>query len=260
MKNTLNLFCLTFCSVLCGSLSPASAQDAKAILKQAADQAGGLENLRKLRTFAISVKNPEIVEVHVIRLSTRMSYFRALMPDKTSLEIVLAQQNTFIVERSKEGKAMKVEELNPTEAREAAYDRDMFLLPVLLPFFHDDEAATPKFEGTSNNGHPLISVTLPKAPQSHGQAVRYMLKFSKKTGRLVGAKSVIPAGPNKGKQRAIIFSNYKAVKNLSLPRQIRYKVDGDPVRTINFKIKLDAKFAVTRFLKPKIKQHKGDSK
>lgn len=240
-------------TVLC-SPQQAEAADAKAILKAALKAMGGERATRKVKTLSLAIDGSSVREYHRIRLKGRMSIYTAKRPSGRRLEVVLARGSAFIVDRDQNAKATAIEDLKSTEVKEAGYDRDLFLLPLLLPIFLDSTEAVLRVKSPAPNGDQLVEATLPPAQGSKEQAIRYTLRFSAKTKLLIGAKSVIPAGPEKGRGRIVVYRGYKSASGILLPRELRYKVDTESPRTLKFRLKLDNPLPLTLFLKPRLKK------
>lgn len=228
-------------------------EDPKEIVLQAMRKMGGIAKVKKIKTVSIALNNESIKEFHFVRLKERMSLYRARRSSGRSLEVVLARSSAFVVERDEKNNATDVEDLRKEEIQEAGYDRDLFILPLLLPHFLTDKALL-KYDGQVPNGDLKVTATMPPATASKEASVRYTLRFSKETGLLIGAKSSIPAGPDASRTRIIVFKNYKKAKNSTIlvPTELKYKVDKDPVRSMSFRVKLDAKMPLKLYIKPKV--------
>ncbi|MDF1666632.1 MAG: hypothetical protein P1V97_33090 [Planctomycetota bacterium] len=246
-------------AILCQPVT-ADAGDAKSVLKEALKAMGGDRATRKVKSISLAIDGDSIREYHRIRLKGRMSIYTAKRPSGRRLEVILARGSAFIVDRDKASKPTAIEDLKSSEVKEAGYDRDLFLLPLLLPVFIDSTEAVLRLKPSAPNGDQLVEATLPPASGSKEQAIRYTLRFSSKTKLLIGAKSVIPAGPEKGRGRIVVYRGYKQAAGILLPRELRYKVDTESPRTLKFRLKLNNPLPLTLFLKPRLKKKSGSEK
>jgi hypothetical protein len=244
------------------SVSPraANAANPKEVILKALKAMGGSAKVRKVKTLSLAIDGGTVKEFHRIRLKGRFSIYSAKRPSGRRLQIVLARGSAFVVDRDKDLKVLAIEDLKDSEVKEAGYDRDLFLLPLLLPTFLDATEAVLKDLGAAPNGDMLIEGTLPPSGGSRETSVRYTLRFSAKTAVLIGAKSVIPSGPEKGRTRKVVYRVYKKAGAILLPRELKYKVDEEPVRELKYRLKLDNKLPLTLFLKPRIVAKSGEKK
>jgi hypothetical protein len=246
-----------------GLATPAHAQSnakAKKVLSRALKAMGGAAKVRKVKSLSLAIDGHSIKEFHRMRVKGRLSIYTAKRPNGRRLEIILARGSAFVVEKDEKSKVLAIEDLKKSEVKEAGYDRDLFLLPLLIPTFLDSPTAVLRSLKDAPNGDPLIEGTLPPAEGSHEQAIRYTLRFSAKTGVLIGARSVIPAGPEQGRTRKVVYRTYKQAGLILMPRELKYKVDQDPVRTMKYRLKLDNKLSLTLFLKPRPVNKTGNKK
>jgi len=246
--------------VLLAAQAAAGQEDPKAVLRIALKSMGGAAKVRGVKSVSIALRGGEIKEYHDVRLKGRLYRYRSVRPSGRRLEVILARRSAYIVDRDAKGVASAVTDLDKSQTMEAGYERDLFILPLLLPLLLERDEALLTFAGRTPAGDALVTATVPAAEESREASVRYTLRFSKKSGLLVGARSLIPSGPMGGKTRKVVYKSYKMADSVMLPREMIYKVDEGKVSRMPIRLKLGNKIPLTVYLKPKVVKRKRHSK
>ena len=241
-----------------GGIGPAPAE-ARGILIKSVKAMGGREALVRIRSavMAINPKEGPIKERHVLRLDGRAMHYASRRKSGAGFDVVVGGGQAFLCDRSKEGKATYVEDLNGDDACEGAYERDVLFMPFLLVHLVEDKAKL-SYVGRNSKGHHVIkALVTPPRGNRHEKPFVIRLRFHKDTHLLIAAMGVVPLGQDKGKKRYCESLDYKPQRfgpaTLTLPSKLRDKRGKElPARDFDVRWLLNSDLPTDLFVRPNV--------
>jgi hypothetical protein len=201
-------------------------REPRLVLVRAIEAMGGEAAVRALKAAALSIERPSeesaTRERHTLRLDGRLLHYALRGGDGVGFDVVLAGPQAFLCDRGPPpgSRATHVEDLAPDDAREAAYERDLLFMPLLLPALANDPAAGLEHKGRSSAGEEVIRAVVRPAPGNPGAAPFVIrLRFDATSGLLSAAMSIVPCGTNEGMKRYVEYREPKQVGALTLPHR-----------------------------------------
>lgn len=199
-------------------------REPRLVLLRAIDAMGGEDALRALKAATLSIERPSeesaTRERHTLRVEGRQLHYALRGADGVGFDVVLAGPQAFLCDRGPEGQATHVEDLAADDAREAAYERDLLFMPLLLPALARDPQAALEHKGESSAGEEVIRAVVRPAPGNPGAAPFVIrLRFEPSSGLLTAAMGVVPCGANEGVKRYVEYREPKRVGALTLPHR-----------------------------------------
>lgn len=232
---------------------------ARKLVMKAVDAMGGPRALASVKTaiLAIDPEGAPILERHTLRVDGRLMHYGSRRKSGAGFDVVVGGGQAFLCDRSKEGDATYVEDLNPKDALEGAYERDVLFMPFMLLQLASKDAKL-DYRGTNSEGHHVVKALIEPDPAARGErpfAIR--LRFHKDTGLLIASMGVVPLGQDKGKKRYYEYLDYAPVRfgsdQLLLPRKISDQrgKDADP-RVFKAKWLLNTEVSPSLFVRPQV--------
>lgn len=241
-----------------GGLEPPPDQG-RAVIMKAVEAMGGPRALAavKAATLAIDPEGAPIIESHTLRVEGRLMHYASRRKSGAGFDVVVGGGQAFLCDRSKEGDATYVEDLNPDDALEGAYERDVLFMPFMLLELARKDAKL-EYRGTNSEGHPVVKALIEPDPAARDEKpFTIRLRFDKDSHLLVSAMGVVPLGQDKGKKRYYEYADYGPFEvggqKLLLPRKISDQ-RGKDAKARDFKAKwlLNPELSPSLFIRPQV--------
>ncbi|MDC3379345.1 hypothetical protein OAX78_03590, partial [Planctomycetota bacterium] len=199
-------------------LGPAPGEP-RAVLSAALEAMGGRATLSRVRTAVVTIDNGpgQVRERYVLRSEGRFFHYSSRRQSGAGFDVVLTGPVSFLCDRKADGSARRVEELPAADTGEAAYERDVLFMPLLLPALLADEGSRLQLRGLNSAGEQVVRAVVRPPRGAVGEPFVVRLKFNPETKLPVGVMGAIPSGPEEGKKRYTDFSDYREVGGLTLP-------------------------------------------
>lgn len=199
-------------------------REPRLVLLRAIEAMGGEDAVRALKSATLAIERPAeesaTRERHTLRLDGRHLHYALRGADGVGFDVVLAGSQAFLCDRGPEGQATHVEDLSADDAREAAYERDLLFMPLLLVALANDPEAGLEHKGKNSAGEEVVrALVRPAVGNPGGAPFVVRLRFAPDTGLLTAAMGVVPCGANEGVKRYVEYREPKKVGALTLPHR-----------------------------------------
>lgn len=241
-----------------GGLEPPP-DEGRVVVMKAVEAMGGPKALSAVKgaILAIDPEGAPILETHTLRLEGRLMHYASRRKSGAGFDVVVGGGQAFLCDRSKEGDATYVEDLNPDDALEGAYERDVLFMPFMLLDLARKSAKL-EYRGTNSEGDHVVKALIEPDPAARDEKpFTVRLRFDKTTHLLVAAMGVVPLGQDKGKKRYYEYSDYGPVdlggEKLLLPQKISDQrgKDAQP-REFKAKWSLNTELSPSLFVRPQV--------
>ncbi|MBX3469217.1 MAG: hypothetical protein KF878_20275 [Planctomycetes bacterium] len=232
------------------------------VLQRAIEAMGGADALKAVVGAALTFDggaDAGVSERHTLRLDGRQLHYASRDAGGAGFDVVLARGAAFLCDRGPDGQATYVEDLAPEDAREAAYERDMLFMPLLLPSLLADPRAALEHKGKSSQGEAVIKAVVHPAEGNPGATPFLVrLRFDPTSGLLTTAMGTIPCGADQGRKRYLGFLEPKRAGRLLLPHRYADQRSKDVApREVAVAWALDAAVEPALFQRPTLLRKEG---